>query len=72
MKILKSLDFKLYNMTLQVSECCYYGVLFRIFYTLPEIFQKYGEHSIMPLLDHVVSSEEDCCIQVAGGFFVTF
>ena len=38
MKILYSLDFKLYNMTLEVSECCFYGVLFRIFYTLPEIF----------------------------------
>ena len=43
-------------MTLQVSECCFYGVLFRIFYTLPEIFQKCGEHSIMPPLDRVVSS----------------
>ena len=43
-------------MTLQVSECCFYGVLFRIFYTLPEIFQKCGEHLIMPLLDGVVSS----------------
>ena len=43
-------------MTLQVSECCFYGVLFRIFYTLPEISQKCGEHSIMPPLDRVVSS----------------
>ena len=58
-------------MTLQVSECCFYGELFRIFYTLPEIFRKCGEHSIMPLPDHVVS-EEDCCIQAIGGFFVTF
>ena len=47
-------------MTLQVSECCFYGVFFRIFYILPEIFRKCGEHSIMPPL------------QAIGGFFVTF
>ena len=41
-------------MTLQVSECCFYGVLFRIFFTLPGILQKCGEHSIMPPQDRIV------------------